>query len=976
MRRFAGFARWTCPFAILCFASLGTERLAAQPSEPVDMPAAGTVLRISLGLKDREPTDWDGRIEVSQGEVVDVVVQPVRAGKAERNSWKAKSQPPKKLPQKSVHDPKQAKLERPVVLATLDASQAAKVSVVTNQGTFSFALGDLKQGTPQTLLDGQARVELLPLTVRLTSRPGDEDLPAAAQDADGNVWVAYMAYTHAGPLDIEAIHNERKFDTLLSEGHGDQVRLLKFDGNQWSQPLEVTLEQLDVWRPAVAVDGQGAVWVVWSQKVDDNWDLYARSFDADRLSKSTIRLTTAPGADINAVAVTDPTDGKVYVAWQGWRDGSFDILLTSLDGHGAAPEKKLSAAAANQWCPAAAFDSTGKLHVAFDTYETGNYDVKLVSDAASKTPRTIDVAASPRYEARPSIAVDSGDRVWIAYEEAGVQWGKDSGMKWVGRTGQQLYFQREIVLRAVEGGRVRHAPGPVPTDPVKRNYPIAETRRLSLPRLSIDAKGRLWLLVRRHPNNSGGGEIWASFITHHTGTGWAPLVPLAHSTNVMDNRPAMVPVTGGGILVVHSSDDRTGGTQKAKQNNRENNLYGTLARTGDEVKSPVLGPVPEVQDVVVPVHPNEVADIRRIRDYRASIGGKTYRLLRGEFHRHTELTSHRDQDGTLEEMWRYAVDVAGMDWIGNGDHDNGYGMEYLWWLVQKQTDFYHHPPRFMPMFTYERSVVYPSGHRNAMFAYRGVRPLPRVPGGKGPLYGTPEEGSPDIKTFYAYLRHFGGICASHTSGTNMGTDWRDNDPEVEPIVEIYQGLRQSYEYEGAPATAKDAKDSIGGYRPLGFIWNALMKGYRLGFEVSSDHYSTHISYAVVYAEEPTREAILDAFKKRHSYGANDNIILDVRCGDKMMGDAFVLDERPRLDIRVIGTEPIARVSIIRGTGSDTPQYVFDTSPNEKEVKITWTDTDPAWDSTSYYYVRVEQVPPANGYGALAWASPMWIELKR
>jgi len=31
---------------------------------------------------------------------------------------------------------------------------------------------------------------------------------------------------------------------------------------------------------------------------------------------------------------------------------------------------------------------------------------------------------------------------------------------------------------------------------------------------------------------------------------------------------------------------------------------------------------------------------------------------------------------------------------------------------------------------------------------------------------------------YQLLR--GGICASHTSGTGMGTDWRDNDPEVEP----------------------------------------------------------------------------------------------------------------------------------------------------------------------------------------------------
>ena len=31
------------------------------------------------------------------------------------------------------------------------------------------------------------------------------------------------------------------------------------------------------------------------------------------------------------------------------------------------------------------------------------------------------------------------------------------------------------------------------------------------------------------------------------------------------------------------------------------------------------------------------------------------------------------------------------------------------------------------MFSYERSVVYPEGHRNVIFVQRGIRPLPRLP---------------------------------------------------------------------------------------------------------------------------------------------------------------------------------------------------------------------------------------------------------
>ncbi|MDA2936805.1 hypothetical protein MYX75_00880 [Acidobacteria bacterium AH-259-A15] len=84
----------------------------------------------------------------------------------------------------------------------------------------------------------------------------------------------------------------------------------------------------------------------------------------------------------------------------------------------------------------------------------------------------------------------------------------------------------------------------------------------------------------------------------------------------------------------------------------------------------------------------------------------------------------------------------------------------------------------------------------------------------------------------------------------MGTDWRDNDPEVEPMVEIYQGDRQNYEMPGAPKTNTDS-DSIGGWRSLGFVSNALTKGYRLGFQASSDHVSTHMSYGNLWVNRWT-----------------------------------------------------------------------------------------------------------------------------
>ena len=312
---------------------------------------------------------------------------------------------------------------------------------------------------------------------------------------------------------------------------------------------------------------------------------------------------------------------------------------------------------------------------------------------------------------------------------------------------------------------------------------------------------------------------------------------------------------------------------------------------------------------------------------------------------------------SLWDAWRYALDAAALDWIGCCDHDNGHGREYTWWITQKLTDIFNLQGTFTPMFNYERSVAYPEGHRNVIFAQRGVRTLPRI---AKVDEGTPGS-APDTQMLYRYLRHFNGIVASHTSGTNMGTDWRDNDPLVEPIVEIYQGDRQNYEMPDAPRS-NNAKDSIGGWREKGFVSLALEKGYRMAFEASSDHISTHISYCILYATAGTRRAVLEAFKKRRLYAATDNILADVRCGQHLMGEQFETAELPTLHVVLEGTAPFARIVVVKNN-----RYVYSTEPHTRSVQFSWQDTAAEAGRTSYYYVRGEQQD-----GEIVWASPMWI----
>ena len=164
--------------------------------------------------------------------------------------------------------------------------------------------------------------------------------------------------------------------------------------------------------------------------------------------------------------------------------------------------------------------------------------------------------------------------------------------------------------------------------------------------------------------------------------------------------------------------------------------------------------------------------------------------------------------------------------------------------------------------------------------------------------------------------------------------------------------------------ANSEKDSIGGWRPKGYVNIALDKGYRLGFESSSDHISTHISYCILLTKDLSREAVLEAFQKRHVYAATDNILADVESGSHLMGDEFTTSDTPSLKVKLKGTSKFAKVVIVKDG-----KYVYSTAPNAQSVDFSWRDNEPSG-KTSYYYVRGEQ-----DNGEIVWASPMWIDYK-
>jgi hypothetical protein len=967
-----------------------------------DAPKPPVAVLIEMGIKDAEPKAWNGRGVIQGARVVHQEGYRFRSGDrlAGGDGWQASSHRGLRAPK--GQGPLASKLEPTasvgVVLHLADVVEGATltIEVVGQPEKATVSLSQVLAGRKHAIFSGEAVVRLISTATQVAVGPTEDDFPTAAYGPDGALWVAYISYTvrdEERRIEQKPLKKQpEQFQSLYTPEYADQLFVKSYRGGKWTAPIAITGPKQDLARCAIAAESGGKVWVAYSAHRGGAFNIFARSLTADKRQPGGVALgadqqvTFGPGPDLTPVLATQ-AEGRVALAYQGWKtDGSADIRILELTANAANLKKALGHAVgqdgkrSNCWHPALAFGPALVGAAVFDAYVEGDYDIFLSTFkdlGGFERFRRVPISNSPRFEARPSAVYDKQGRLWIAYEEGPENWGKDYGALDNGAGGNSLYNRRSVRVVCWKDGQLWQPVAELPvstTESPRIPYDALKTNRFerepryAYPRVGIDGRGRVWLTYRRNFGSrysSHPGAYWLTFARRLEGDKWSEEIEVHHSDGLLDHRPAVLPHKHGGLVIVHNADGRYTTPQDV-----HNHIYASVIALPGDPREPKLvnaKPAPGKRDTEAVK--SETETVKRMRDYRVEAGGKKYQLLRGEFHRHTEISWDGSADGSLEDMFRYALDAAGMDWIGNGDHDNGAGREYAWWLIQKFTDAYLVPGHFTPMFTYERSVAYPMGHRNCMFARRGIRTLPRLAAtdmktAVGAVH--PD----DTKMLYRYLRELGGICASHTSATNMGTDWRDNDPLAEPVVEIYQGDRMSYEYEGAPRAGYDPKGNrlpanVAGWFPKGFVNHALQKGYRLGFQASSDHWSTHISFFVVLAARRDRDSILDAVKKRHCYAASDNIVLDLRSGNHFMGDELETNGAPSLQMTVLGTNKLAKIDIIKDGN-----VVETLRPKGTEYRGTWTDQRPAA-GTHYYYIRAVQEDEQ-----IAWASPFWIRIKR
>jgi hypothetical protein len=484
------------------------------------------------------------------------------------------------------------------------------------------------------------------------------------------------------------------------------------------------------------------------------------------------------------------------------------------------------------------------------------------------------------------------------------------------------------------------------------------------PAAAFDEKGRLWVAYLKPRPPTAGWEVW---LTGWTGNAWVPPMPVSPMKG-MNRRPSIV-LDGNRAIVCFQADDLPDG-------------WADIAQVKDAKSGVYLAsvPLPDVNDAPHELEPFvenpakwEAAEIRkRFGDdnpvkRETDVGGEKLTLLFGDLHSHSDTSvCDRLRNGSADDVYAMQRDFLNLDFACLTDHGEDFN-PYLWNRNAKLARANDVPGKFTVFLGEEwASSFQKPEHRTAKhpFGYYGHRVL--VFGDlRLPRWWNPQDGSTP-KQLWDELRAAKAdfVSIPHQLadiGTNVPMDWDFADETAEPVAEIFQ-IRGSYEAPLAPRAAR-----AGAEDPSYWWHGALKRGVVIGAIASPDH-GGGVGKACVWATENSRPAILEALRKRRTYGTTGaRIALEVRVNGRFMGEKTSDGATGPVTVSVKATCPndVAKISICRGG-----EWIHEEKPTSRRAEFTFTDANPPA-GPKWYYVRVEQTD-----GELAWSSPVWLGAAR
>jgi len=274
-----------------------------------------------------------------------------------------------------------------------------------------------------------------------------------------------------------------------------------------------------------------------------------------------------------------------------------------------------------------------------------------------------------------------------------------------------------------------------------------------------------------------------------------------------------------------------------------------------------------------------------------------------------------------------------------------------WRYLCQVADAYYDPGRFvtLPAYEFTGARLPGPGHKCVYFGQHSPDALPPK----------------DSEALLALLREYDAIAVPHHVGWT-GADLEHHDPALQPVWEICS-VHGAYERAGPQIIPPRSDVVLDGQ----FIQDALDAGLVFGFVGGTDSHGLQWHHGVsrrkdpfctglaaVFAD-PTRQSVMAALRARRCYATSGaRILLTVEVEGAPMGSE-IRHQRPLFHVRVQGTAPVQRLSIIldgRVVKEESGGLTLECSERLTLAR-----------SRSYAYARILQED-----GEMAWSSPVWL----
>jgi len=242
--------------------------------------------------------------------------------------------------------------------------------------------------------------------------------PAIATDTNGDIYAVWQDSRDSGQYNI---YFAKSTDGGVSFGTN-----LRVNDPGFSSQMR--------WRPAITVDTNGDIYVVWDQSTRGNFyhsDIYfAKSTDGGASFEPAVLVDDAPGKTKQSMpSIATDTDGDIYVVWQDNRiHQAINVTYFAKSTDGGASFRTnvcvndVGASITGDSWPSVAVDANKDIYVAWQDNRSGYYNTycaKSTDGGASfgTNVRVDDTGTTTSWQSRVGLVIDTNGDVYVAWQD-------------------------------------------------------------------------------------------------------------------------------------------------------------------------------------------------------------------------------------------------------------------------------------------------------------------------------------------------------------------------------------------------------------------------------------------------------------------------------------------------------------------------------------------------------------------------------